>query len=226
MIYLFTNRSYGAPFLDAAARYARRTGAPITAVFSGRRKRERPNGRAVATLRALAARWRGAREPAVAGLPLIIADNVNAPAFFEMIEPGDAGIIAGFDQIFGAAPIGRFASFVNVHPSLLPYYRGPEPAYWCIENRETTTGFTIHTVTTKIDWGEIHHQESLTIDPHDDPVTLTGRIAQLAIPAFERWMDRLREGTPWPKRLLDAGSLYRTHVDYKSFAPQRASRQK
>lgn len=217
MIYLFSNRSYGAPFLDAAAAFSRRTGTPVTAVFSGHRHRDRHDAGPLGLLRSLAARWRSVKEPAAAGLPLMIVDDVNAPAFVTSIEPGDAGIIAGFDQIFGAAAIARFRSFVNVHPSLLPYYRGPEPAYWCIEYGETTTGFSIHTVTTRIDYGEIHHQEALRIDEGEDAASLTARIATLAIPSFERWLDHLATATPWTTSRLDAAALYRRHVDYKSF---------
>jgi methionyl-tRNA formyltransferase len=225
MIYLFSNRSYGAPFLDAAARYSRRTNLPITAVFSGQRQRDRQEGGPVGMLRSFAARWRSNRESVAAGLPLLFVDDVNAPAFVEKIEPGDIGIIAGFDQIFGAEAIARFTSFVNVHPSLLPFYRGPEPAYWCIENAETTTGFTIHTVTTKIDSGEIHHQEMLSIGPADDAGSLTVRIATLAVPAFERWLDHVARGTPWTPARVDAGSAYRRHVDYKSFHDAGAQQQ-
>src|SRR5437868_609039 len=136
MIYLFTNRTYGAPFQDAAARFSSRHGTPVTVVFSGHRRRERQNGGPVASLRSLAARWRAGREPAVGGLPQLTVDDVNAPAFVEAIEPGDIGIIAGFDQIFAAQTIAGFRSFVNIHPSLLPFYRGPEPAYWCLDNGE------------------------------------------------------------------------------------------
>jgi methionyl-tRNA formyltransferase len=223
MIYLFSNRTYGVPFLAAAARYARSSGTEITVVFSGRQRRN--DGGPVGVLRAFAARWRSQRQ-VIGGLPVIVSDDVNAPAFVDLIQPQDAGIIAGFDQIFGAKAIEKFTSFVNVHPSLLPYYRGPEPAYWCVDNLETTSGFTIHTVTTKIDSGEIHYQESLPIDPADDASTLTDRIALLAIPAFEQWLDHIAQGAPWTPRLVDAGALYRRHVDYRSFRDAGAMRRK
>ena len=226
MIYLFSNRSYGAPFLDAAARFSRSRETAITAVFSGRRHRDRDRSGPVAALRSLATKFRPAKEPAAAGLPVMVVDDVNAPAFVSSIRPEDVGIIAGFNQIFGADAIARFASFANVHPSLLPFYRGPEPEYWVIDNGETTTGFTIHKVTTKIDSGEIHHQEKLSIDPAEDASSLSARIAALAIPAFERWLEHVTSGEPWPKTQLDAAALYRVHVNYKSFHEAGASQRK
>lgn len=226
MVYLFSNRSYGAPFLDAAARYSRQSGTQITVVFSGHRRRDRNENGPVGALRALVARWRSSKEPTAAGLPVLIVDDVNVPSFVDLVEQHDHGVIAGFDQIFGAEAIARFKSFVNFHPSLLPYYRGPEPAYWCIENGETTTGFTIHTVTTRIDSGEIHHQEALQIEPNDDAGGLTTRIANLAVPAFNRWLEHSVSGSPWTGEFLDARALYRHRVDYRSFQDASASQPK
>ena len=44
---------------------------------------------------------------------------------------------------------------VNIHPSLLPYYRGPVPTAWAILNNETKFGITIHKVDAGIDTGDI-----------------------------------------------------------------------
>src|SRR5450755_497613 len=83
MIYLFSNRSYGAQFLEAAARFARERRTPITAVFSGRRVRERSGP--VAALRSFATKLRPGKGPAAAGLPVSVIDDINAPAFVSSI---------------------------------------------------------------------------------------------------------------------------------------------
>lgn len=44
---------------------------------------------------------------------------------------------------------------INIHPSLLPKYRGPNPIFWQIRNGETQTGVTLHKVSEKIDAGDI-----------------------------------------------------------------------
>ena len=224
MIYLFTNRAFGPPFLAAASKFARRTGVPITAVFSTRKRR--PPGGPIAAMRALAARWRASRDPVLQGLSTLSVEDVNAPSFVDRLRPGDTGIIAGFNQIFGDAAIERLAPFVNIHPSLLPYYRGPEPARWCIANGETSTGFTIHTVTRRIDAGEILFQDTLQIDPHEDVGTLSTRIARLAVPVFEKWLDHVASGTAWERRVIDAGAVYRRLVDYQSFGASETVRDK
>jgi methionyl-tRNA formyltransferase len=218
MIYLFTNRSYGAPFIAAATAYAGRTGAAVTVVYSERRGVRRRGATPGSVLRSLASKVLGPKSAqSESSLPEITVADVNAPEFVAEIAPADAGIIAGFDQIFSRTAIGRFASFVNVHPSLLPFYRGPEPAYWCIAYGESVTGFTIHNVTERIDVGETQYQERLDIEPFETPASLSLRLAVAAVPAFEKWLDHIAAGSHWEQVSVDAAAAYRTHVDYRSF---------
>lgn len=216
MIYLFSNHSYGAPFVVAAAHYAQRTGVEITRVAPAPSSRGRRNG--AAALRSIATRL---LRPAPDGLPELVVDDVNAPEFVASLSRFDDGIIAGFDQIFQPPAIARFSNFVNVHPSLLPYYRGPEPAYWCLQEGEIATGFTIHRVTERIDDGPILYQEMVEMQPGDRATSLSQRIAHAAVPVFERWLEHLSTGAPWQTVTVDAAAVYRRHVDYRSFRPSR-----
>ena len=54
---------------------------------------------------------------------------------------------------------------LNVHPSLLPNYRGPTPTFWMLYHQEKRTGGTIHLVTPGIDDGPILDQFSIGLDP-------------------------------------------------------------
>ena len=47
---------------------------------------------------------------------------------------------------------------VNIHPSLLPFYRGPVPTAWAILNNESEFGITLHKVDAGIDTGDILFQ--------------------------------------------------------------------
>lgn len=51
---------------------------------------------------------------------------------------------------------------INIHPSKLPMFRGPDPIFWQLRLGETDTGVTIHEVTETIDGGGILHFESVT----------------------------------------------------------------
>jgi methionyl-tRNA formyltransferase len=225
MIYLFSNRSYGTPFVAAATRYSSRAGVPITVVMSPKSRHGRQREGPVDAIRTMASRLRkGKPSPVKGALPEILVPDVNDREFIDSIRPGDVGIIAGFDQIFSKAAIDRFAEFVNFHPSLLPYYRGPEPAYWCIAYGETATGFTIHTVTPRIDSGEIQHQVVIPIGAFDEPEALMSKIADAAIPDFEAWLDHVVSGSAWVKKSVDAAGIYRNRVDYRSFPDRRSAR--
>ena len=53
--------------------------------------------------------------------------------------------------------------FLNVHPSLLPAHRGPEPLFWTLRNGENATGVTIHRIDETLDTGEIIAQKSIAL---------------------------------------------------------------
>ncbi len=150
-------------------------------------------------------------------LPLSIVEDVNSPQFAGRILPSDHGIVAGFNQIFREETIRRFKSLVNFHPSILPLYRGPVPSYWCIVNGEDTTGFTLHQITRRIDEGEILAQEIVPIGSMDDPDVLDQKIAEAAMEVFRAYLQHLHTGEPMTSSRLDAKTIYKTHISYRSF---------
>jgi len=53
---------------------------------------------------------------------------------------------------------------INVHPSIIPEYRGGSPIIWQIKNKEKFTGYTFHFMTDEFDYGEIIFQDKLKIE--------------------------------------------------------------
>lgn len=53
---------------------------------------------------------------------------------------------------------------INIHPSILPFYRGPVPTAWVLLNREKYTGVTIHKIDQTIDGGDILFQKKFKIN--------------------------------------------------------------
>jgi methionyl-tRNA formyltransferase len=197
-LFLFCNDNYGTAYAEVAAKRVRERGLDIRVVLSGKRRPRRVSGPATRL-----------------GLRVHVTSDVNSRRFLERVEPGDHAVIAGFDQIFRESAIARFASFVNFHPSLLPYYRGPWPSYWCIKNRETHTGFSLHRVTPVIDSGEILHQEIVPVGDAAHPRELDRRIAARGARTFERWIEHLVTGADWrPSALVDARAVYQKPLDY------------
>ncbi len=216
-IHLFCNQRFGTSFLETAARFAAEKETTIRVVLSaGRRNRSTRHTRR--RLASAARRWLVARRKARRwGLPVSIVTDVNSAGFCASIGSEDSGVVAGFNQIFEPATIQCFQSLVNFHPSLLPLDRGPVPSHWCLANGETTTGFTLHEVTEKIDAGRLLYQQEVPIHPGDDTHRLDRRIGDAAAPILWRWLKHCHNDAPWVPRCLDAGSVYRVPIDYATF---------
>ncbi|MDI6703837.1 MAG: methionyl-tRNA formyltransferase [bacterium] len=68
---------------------------------------------------------------------------------------------------------------INLHPSLLPKYRGASPIQSVILNGETTTGVTTIWMDEGLDTGDIILQERVEISPEDDAETLTRKLSRI-----------------------------------------------
>ena len=56
---------------------------------------------------------------------------------------------------------------VNIHPSLLPKYRGGAPIFYALKNGEEHIGVTFHVITEEFDQGDIIHQTAIKVTPQD-----------------------------------------------------------
>lgn len=68
---------------------------------------------------------------------------------------------------------------INVHPSLLPKYRGAAPVNWALIRGEKETGVTIMKTIQKMDAGPIYSQQKCLIAENDNAVTLSKKLAQI-----------------------------------------------
>ncbi len=68
---------------------------------------------------------------------------------------------------------------IDLHPSLLPKYRGAAPINWAIINGEIKTGATVFSIGDKVDAGEILMQRSTTIKPEETAGELSERLAEI-----------------------------------------------
>lgn len=66
---------------------------------------------------------------------------------------------------------------VNVHPSLLPLYRGPSPMQWAILNGDEKTGITLIIMNEKMDEGRIMYQERVFIKKGENMIDLSDRLS-------------------------------------------------
>ncbi len=88
--------------------------------------------------------------------------------------------LAGFMKILSGSFIKKFnGKIVNIHPSLLPKYKGLNTHERVILNKEKFSGCTVHIVNSKLDSGKIIMQKKLRVSNRDNPETLSRKILKL-----------------------------------------------
>ena len=85
--------------------------------------------------------------------------------------------LAGFMKILSNNFILKFkGQILNIHPSLLPKYKGLNTHERAIKNKDNYSGCTVHLVTSKLDSGKIIIQKKVKISKKDTPKTLAKKI--------------------------------------------------
>jgi phosphoribosylglycinamide formyltransferase-1 len=86
-------------------------------------------------------------------------------------------VLAGFMRILGAEFVDRFAGrLINIHPSLLPKYRGLHTHRRALEAGEREHGASVHFVTRELDGGPVVIQARVPIRDDDDEASLAARV--------------------------------------------------
>lgn len=83
---------------------------------------------------------------------------------------------------------------INVHPSLLPRHRGPDPTTWAIALGDEESGVTVHRIAAEYDTGDILHQERLPIDPTWNAWQLARALDRPGLRALRRTVQRFAAG--------------------------------
>lgn len=121
------------------------------------------------------------------GIPTAVVDHrcfgTNRAAFEEALQEAlaaarpDLIALAGFMRILGPNFVRAHAGrMMNIHPSLLPKYRGLDTHARAIAAGDTEAGCTVHEVTPALDDGPILGQARVPVLPDDTPETLAARV--------------------------------------------------
>jgi len=142
--------------------------------------------------------------------------DVNRDSFIDKIPENSLGICTGFNQIFKQSIINKFSFFTNLHPSILPCYRGPTPILWCKHYNEEYSGWTIHKIDSQIDHGEIIHQEMIKISDKSRKEILELIASKAKHILYELILSAINS-EKYPKTLLEAKYIYLNKISYMSF---------
>jgi methionyl-tRNA formyltransferase len=94
-------------------------------------------------------------------------------------EPAETMVVAAYGVLI-PTPLLEQALWLNVHPSLLPRWRGAAPVERAIMAGDAETGVTIHRTTPELDAGPIAAQRAFPIGPDDDAGAVHAKAAALA----------------------------------------------
>ncbi|MCM1265520.1 MAG: hypothetical protein NC200_04900 [Candidatus Gastranaerophilales bacterium] len=97
---------------------------------------------------------------------------------------------------------------INVHPSLLPKYRGPNPYIQVIKNREKKTGITLHLVDKNFDTGAILDQREVNILETDTGKELKSKLSLCARGAICELLQKMSEDVVFPVEQNEKSATY------------------
>lgn len=137
-----------------------------------------------------------ARYAAKNNLPLLISDlkNDNDIKTLQSMNP-TIGVLASYGAILPKKIIDIFPNgILNIHPSLLPKYKGPSPIQNTILNGDTETGVTIITLDDKVDHGPIAAVQKITLNGNETTEDLKNSLFTLGADLVEVIIQNLENG--------------------------------
>ncbi|MBP9762452.1 methionyl-tRNA formyltransferase [Patescibacteria group bacterium] len=135
-------------------------------------------------------------------LPVFQFEQVKSDEAYEQLKDlkADVAVVASFGQIISQRVLDLYPRDVlNVHPSLLPAYRGAIPMTAAIRDGLTQTGVTIMLMDALMDHGPILSQIIAPIEPTDTTETLSERLGQIGADLLVKTLHGYIDGTISPQ---------------------------
>jgi methionyl-tRNA formyltransferase len=131
------------------------------------------------------------------GLEVFQPESADEPRAVEKLREAGAelGVVAAYGDILGALLLeAARRGFLNVHPSLLPDYRGAAPVNWALMRGETVTGVSVIRMVPEMDAGPILSQREVQVGPDETAGELADRLAQVGAEVLTDVVNRLDAG--------------------------------
>jgi methionyl-tRNA formyltransferase len=129
------------------------------------------------------------------GIPVLQPERPTA----ELELPGEAVVVAAYGLLIPESLLAK-GLWLNVHPSLLPRWRGAAPVERSLLAGDAETGVTIHETVKELDAGPVAAQRSFPVGPEDDAGSVYARAAELAVELLDEVLPapsfRPQEGEP------------------------------
>jgi methionyl-tRNA formyltransferase len=130
------------------------------------------------------------------GLPVLTPDRVGSCCDALAALRPDLMVVFAYGQYLPKTVCELpSAGAINLHPSMLPKYRGASPIQSAIANGDTETGLSVIRVGEKMDAGDILLQVPVTIGPEETSAELHDRFAALSAEVIVKAARSIRDGT-------------------------------
>ncbi|MCX7871306.1 MAG: formyltransferase family protein [bacterium] len=154
-------------------------------------------------------------------------DEIRKQDLSNLLANSEIAIVCDIGLIVPENFINFPKVFINIHPSLLPFYRGPSPIEYAILNNEKLTGITICLLSKEVDAGKIIIQKIVKIEEEDNSYTLKNKIIQLIPELFDRFfkiykenkltlIDQVNEFATYTKKINDQDLKLNLNEDIKT----------
>ena len=154
-------------------------------------------------------------------LKLHDTDNINSKKSIQILKSWKPDVIVSlsFDQILNkkVIEIPKIAA-LNMHPGLLPKYRGIWPNFWKLHNREKYAGVTIHHIAEEVDAGEIIAQMKFPIKEKDSKVSLYLKSAHHGSKLLAKTLAKMKQGVKIKPLKIKGKPKYYSLPNKKQFA--------
>ena len=147
--------------------------------------------------------------PAIAsegGVPLIHIASMHDQTVLDRVTGLEADIllVACFPMILGGPWLTVAKQMcLNVHPSVLPSYRGPTPLFWQLREGEEEIGVTLHMIEAGIDTGDIVAQSMMPLSPGARFSEVNAELAETGAALMVDTLQRMRAGIAIPRTIQD-----------------------
>jgi len=121
-------------------------------------------------------------------------DDPEIVAALTALEP--RLIVAAFYPRLIPQAVLDIAPGINVHPSDLPRWRGPDPCSWAIRAGDFETAICVHWLTEALDEGDVLYRETVNIGPRESAGRLAGRVEALGAERVSDVAVMLLSGAP------------------------------
>jgi methionyl-tRNA formyltransferase len=162
------------------------------------------------------------------GLELLQAENVNEEGALERVRAAapEAVVVCAFGQLIREPLLSEFP-MLNVHPSLLPRWRGAAPIERAMMAGDEVTGVCVMQLTAGLDSGPVALVEEVPIDPGEDFAALSARLAEVGGELLVRALDLQAEGSLEFGEQDEAGVTYAEKIESgeRRLDPERPARE-